>query len=103
MNIKYFHAATYIILDIWSAAIGQQNSACLIMPMLTSHMQSSEPAPVLDVNVCSVVAEQLHGPTEAVLGGQVEGGHTVNLVLVVHGSSAIQQEADYVEMTASGG
>ena len=75
----------------------------MVMTMLTRHVQSSEPTPVLDVDIGPVGAEQGHGLAESVLGRQVEGGHSVNLVLVVHSSSGIEQEADNVEMTPSRG
>ena len=92
---------SYVVLDVRSAALLQQNSAGLIVTMLTSHMKSSEAAPVLDVDIGVVVTEQGHCPAPASLSCQMESSHSVNLVLVVHSSPSIQQDPHNVKMTPS--
>ena len=94
---------THVILHVWSAAVEEEDPTGLVVAALTTQVESCEAAPVLHVDIGLVGAEERQALTEPVLGRQVEGSHTINLVLVVHGSSGIEQEADNVEMTPSRG
>ena len=100
-NSSLLSYQSYIVLDVWSAALLEQNSTSLIVTMLTSNVKCSEPAPVLDVDIGVVVTEQSHCPAPASPSCQVERGHSVNLVLVVHTSSSIKQHLHDVVVSSS--
>ena len=62
---------TYIVLDVWFAAVQQQQPAGLVVAVLAAQVERREPAPVLDVEICLGFAENCHRLTEAFPGGLV--------------------------------
>ena len=69
----------------------QQNSAGLIVTILTTEVKGGEPTPVLHVHVRLGPAQGGHGLAEPLPGGLVQGRVAVQLVLVVEAGSLSQQ------------
>ena len=94
------------------------------MAVLAGRVQRREPRPVLDVDVGPRRAQQRHGLTEPALhhsvllipddstnfslsnthlGGEVERGQAVSLVLVIHGGPGLQQQPRQLQVTSGRG
>ena len=92
------------------------------MAVLAGRVQRREPRPVLDVDVGPRRAQQGHGLTEPALhhsvllislsltslsnthlGGEVERGQAVSLVLVIHGGPGLQQQPRQLQVTSGRG
>ena len=66
--------ATHIVLDVWSAAMGEEDAAALVVAGLAAQVQRREPAAVLHVDIGLGRAEGGHGAAVALPGGLVQGG-----------------------------
>jgi hypothetical protein len=66
-------ASTYIILEVRFAACDEYVAAGLVVPVLAGEVEGGEPAPVLDVHVAPLPAEQVHRPAEPLPGRLMQG------------------------------
>ena len=92
------------------------------MAVLAGRVQRREPRPVLDVDVGPRRAQQRHRLTEPALrhrvllislsltslsnthlGGEVERGQAVSLVLVIHGGPGLKQQPRQLQVTSGRG
>jgi hypothetical protein len=64
--------STYVILKVRFAACDENVAAGLIVPILTGEVEGGEPAPVLDVHVAPLPAQQVHRTTEPLPGRLVQ-------------------------------
>ena len=90
---------SHVVLDVRPTAAGEDLPAGLVVTVLTGHVESSEPGPVLHVDVGLAGAEERHGLAEPVVTGEMESSVPVQLVLVVNSCSCAQQDLDDLQVT----
>ena len=91
---------THVVLDVGPAAAGEEFPAGLVVAVLAGHVEGGEPGPVLHVDVGPAGAEERQAPAEPVLGGQVERRVPLQLLLLVHGGPATEEERHHGQVTA---
>ena len=92
---------THVVLDIRPAAAGEKDPAGLVVAVLAGHVESTEPGPVLHVDVGPVGAEESQALAEPVLGRQVEGRVPLQLVLMVHSCPSTQQQRHQAKVASA--
>jgi hypothetical protein len=58
--LTYKKYSTYVILEVRFAAGDEDVSTGLVVPVLAGEVEGGEPAPVLDVHVAALPAQQVH-------------------------------------------
>ena len=77
----------------------QQDSAGLIVTILTTEVEGGEPASVLHVHVRLGPAQGGHGLAEPLPGGLVQGRVAVQLVLVIQTGALTQENSHNTQVS----